>query len=177
MTEQLFFDTDCLSAFLWVRNQSLLAALYPGRIVIPRQVYVELSYPTTPHLKARIDEMIENNQASVESFDAGSEMHELYIKLTESPDTGHSIIGPGEAAGIVLAKAKNGILASNNLSDVSQYVDEYGLKLITTGDILKEACEKDLLTEAEADRIWHDMLSKRRRLGYNSFYEFLAANN
>ena len=24
LTEPLFFDTDCLSAFLWVNNQSLL---------------------------------------------------------------------------------------------------------------------------------------------------------
>lgn len=31
MTETVYFDTDCLSAFLWVNNQSLLAQLYPGR--------------------------------------------------------------------------------------------------------------------------------------------------
>ncbi|MBQ7591382.1 MAG: hypothetical protein IJU46_02515 [Clostridia bacterium] len=176
MTDQLFFDTDCLSAFLWVRNQSLLATLYPGRIVIPAQVYKELSYPSTPQLKERVDEMIAKEQARVESFDVGSEMFELYIKLTASPDPGHTVIGPGEAAGIVLAKAQNGILASNNLRDVKRYVDEYGLKLVTTGDILKEACERKLLTESEADSIWHDMLNKRRRLGYKTFYEFLEAN-
>ena len=34
----------------------------------------------------------------------------------------------GEAASIALAKEKDGILASNNLSDVSAYVSEYGLQ-------------------------------------------------
>ena len=45
MTETVYFDTDCLSAFLWVNNQSLLAQLYPGRIVLPKEVYIELSNP------------------------------------------------------------------------------------------------------------------------------------
>lgn len=45
LTEPFFFDTDCLSAFLWADNESILAKLYPGRIVIPRQVYNELSHP------------------------------------------------------------------------------------------------------------------------------------
>lgn len=39
LTEALFFDTDCLSAFLWVGNESLLPQLYPGKIVIPKPVY------------------------------------------------------------------------------------------------------------------------------------------
>lgn len=42
MTDIYFFDTDCISAFLWVRNESILAKLYPGRIVLPTQVYDEI---------------------------------------------------------------------------------------------------------------------------------------
>lgn len=45
MTEPLFFDTDCLSAFLWVNDHSLLALLYPGRIVIPAEAYDDRGYP------------------------------------------------------------------------------------------------------------------------------------
>ena len=55
MTETVYFDTDCLSAFLWVNNQSILAQLYPGRIVLPKEVYIELSNPGIPHLKARVE--------------------------------------------------------------------------------------------------------------------------
>lgn len=42
MTEKYFFDTDCLSAFLWVREESILAKLYAGKIILPAQVYNEL---------------------------------------------------------------------------------------------------------------------------------------
>jgi len=53
MIDSLFFDTDCISAFLWVNEQSLLISLYPGKIIIPQPVYDELSYKNTPHLKQR----------------------------------------------------------------------------------------------------------------------------
>lgn len=39
MTDFLFFDTDCISAFLWVNEESLLEKLYPCKIVIPKEVY------------------------------------------------------------------------------------------------------------------------------------------
>ena len=120
--------------------------------------------------------MLANKDATVESFDVGSEMYALYTKLISAPDAGHRIIDSGEAAGIVMAKEKNGILASNNLRDVKQYVEEYGLKHITTGDIMKEAYEKKLISETQANQLWQDMLNKRRKLGYQSFTEFLISN-
>lgn len=45
-TKSVFFDTDCLSAFLWVKEESLVVKLYPGRVVLPRKVFRELSNPS-----------------------------------------------------------------------------------------------------------------------------------
>lgn len=175
LTEPLFFDTDCLSAFLWVKRQSLLTQLYPSRIVIPIQVYRELSYPGIPHLKARIDSMIEFRKAMIGSFDVGSPEHSLYVKLTSIPAPGHKVIGAGEAAAIAMAKKADGILASNNLCDIAVYVKEYGLKHMTTGDILKEAYDKGLVTMPEAEALWQSMLQRRRKLGYPRFSDFLKS--
>ncbi|HBH13529.1 MAG TPA: hypothetical protein DDX29_10520 [Clostridiales bacterium] len=104
MIDSLFFDSDCISAFLWVNEQNLIALLYPGMVVIPKPAYNELSYPTTPHLKQRIDYLINNNQATLEAIHVDSDAYALYQKLTTSPDEGHKVIGPGEAAPIALAK-------------------------------------------------------------------------
>lgn len=176
MTEPLFFDTDCLSAFLWVNNQSLLAQLYPGRIVIPSAVYTELSNPRISHLKTRVDTLIAGKSARIEAIETGSAEYELYRKLVSKPDPGHVIIGKGEAAAIALAKEKGGILASNNLKDVAVYVEEYRLQHMTTGAILKEALQIGLITEALGNQLWGDMLKKRRRLGYATFTDYLQAN-
>jgi len=45
-TKSIFFDTDCLSAFLWVKEESLVVQFYPGRVVLPLEVYRELSNPS-----------------------------------------------------------------------------------------------------------------------------------
>ena len=173
MTETVYFDTDCLSAFLWVNNQSLLAQLYPGRIVLPKEVYIELSNPGIPHLKARVDAMVLNKDVVVAEIQTNTEEYRLYRKLASCPDPGHLIIGRGEASAIALAKVRGGAVASNNLRDVKAYVEEYGLELITTGDILKEALNRGLITGAEGNSIWQNMLKKRRRLGYASFSDYL----
>lgn len=173
MTDSLFFDTDCLSAFLWVRNESLLPQLYPGKIIIPRPVYTELCRPNISHLKDRVDMLLVQNLVTIQNLDIDSEEYGTYYQLTEAPAKGHKVIGKGEAASISLAKKYGGIVASNNLRDIQTYISEFGLKHTTTGDILVDAYNKGLITENEGNAIWANMLAKRRRLGAASFTEYL----
>lgn len=83
------------------------------------------------------------------------------------------VIGHGEAVSLALAKSENGIVASNNLKDISQYIEEYHLDHKTTGDILAEALTNGLITEEEGNVLWANMLNKRRKLGTNSFTDYL----
>lgn len=174
MTEPLFFDSDCVSAFLWVDKQSILSRLYPGRIVIPKPVYDELSNPSVPHLKSKIDALVLCKEASICDLDGSSEEYRLFLQMTTRPKNGHKIIGDGEAASLVLAKKHNGIIASNNLSDIMQYISDYKLKHTTTGDILVEALNRKLITEENGNAIWSQMLQKRRKLGALTFSDYLA---
>ena len=174
--QKLFFDTDCLSAFLWVNGQAILPKLYPGRIIVPEQVYIELANPRIPHLKQRIDTMKNAGQVIIASLRHGDRGYELYAEMTISPKNGKMIIGKGEAAAITLAKVNNGIVASNNLRDIMQYINNFGLSYITTGDILIEAYNNGLITEAQGNSIWASMLAKRRKLGANSFSDYLLSH-
>lgn len=172
MTEPpLYFDTDCLSAFLWVKDESILTQLYPGRVIIPKQVYDELA--SVPHLQARIDILLGKNDVELLEIEAGTPAAELYAALTGSPRPGHVIIGRGEAASLALSKTFNGIVASNNLRDIAQYIEEYNLQHKTTGDILVEALHAGIISEQEGNFLWSNMLKKRRQLGAPSFTEFL----
>ena len=173
MTDPLFFDTDCISAFLWVDEQCVLSTLYPTRIRIPRQTYEELCVPTIPHLKSRIDHLISTEQALIVDIPSDSEAYSLYYQMTVSPKNGHIIIGKGEAACLALAKTQNGIIASNNLRDINRYVKELNINHITTGDIMIEAYQKGIIDEEQGNIIWDNMLKRRRKLGYNSFSECL----
>lgn len=178
MTEQLFFDTDCIFAFLWVDNENILAKLFLGRVVIPKEVYDELSHPGVNRvkaLKAKVDSMIQSKEAFIETITVGTESYRLYRKLTNNPEPGHKIIGRGDAAAITLAKEKQGILASNNLRDISVYVKEYGLTHYTTGSIMKMAFDAGYITEVQGNEIWADMVAHRRKLGYATFSEYLKS--
>ena len=143
MTDSIFFDTDCIGAFLWVGAENLLEKLYFGKIVIPKEVYDEFNKPSIIHLKDRIDQLVANGSATIVSMEITTEEYALYKSLTTGCESGCKIIGKGEAAAISLAKKYNGVLGSNNLGDIKYYVDKFNLKHITTADILVEAFEKD----------------------------------
>ena len=97
----------------------------------------------------------------------------VYYRLTKNPGAGHRIIGAGEAAAIAMAKEYGGILASNNLRDILDYVREFNLIHVTTGSIMKEAMLAGYIDEAEGNMVWKNMLRRKRKLGYNSFSDYL----
>lgn len=173
MIDEIYFDTDCLSAFLWTRTEYLLNRLYPERITIPYQVYLELSHPNIPQLKARIDTLIQNGEARLIKLDIESKEEEMYLNLTSGSLNGRCWIGKGEAASISLAYYRNGVLASNNMRDVSYYIEKLGLKSMTTASILLEVFRKNILTEAEVNLIWSQMIAKRQKLPCNTFTEYM----
>jgi len=127
MTNKLFFDTDCISSFLWVKEENILLKLYPGRIVLPKEVFVELSNPSIPHIKRKVNELCLNGNITIKEILTGTDEYILFYELAISPPKGEKIIGKGEAAAVALAKVYGGILASNNLKDISKYVEKYNL--------------------------------------------------
>ncbi len=122
MTDKLFFDTDCISSFLWVKEENILFKLYPSRIVLPKQVFNELSIPSIPYIRLKVNELCLNGEVSTKEILANTEEYRLYHELVVSPPKGEKIIGKGEAAAIALAKTHNGIIASNNLKYISKYI-------------------------------------------------------
>ena len=117
--------------------------------------------------------MLGNGQVELKSIEIGSKEHEMFEELTQHPEPGFKIIGDGEAAAISFAVNKDGVLASNNLKDIKKYIEKYSIKHITTGDILKKAMDKFIISEEEGNDIWNDMMNRQRWLGADSFTEFL----
>jgi len=62
MIEQIFFDTDCISSFLWVDRTDILLNLYGKQIILPEQVLDELSNPSVRHLTTKVNQLLSQNQ-------------------------------------------------------------------------------------------------------------------
>lgn len=172
MTKIVFFDTDCISSFLWTQTQHLLIHCFGNDMIIPRQVYNEIS--RVPHLRQRIDVMVNDGNLAIEDIQINTDENNLYLDLTDyTRSSALPLIGRGEAAAIVLAKKNSGILASNNFRDVSHYVNLYGLNHISTPDIIHRVVNESVLTIAQADAIWIQMIAKKRKLPYSTFSDYL----
>ncbi len=164
MIEPIFFDTDCISSFLWVDRTDILLNLYPKRIILPEQVLDELSNPSVSHLSSKVNRLLSQNQIGTEKILVGTEESKLYYMLTRNPQIGQKRIGRGEASAIALAKTRKGILASNNLKDIQYYIELYRLRNLTTPMILRNALLRRLIDENEGNTIWAKVINRRRKL-------------
>jgi hypothetical protein len=71
-----------------------------------------------------------SNYLTIKTILFGSKEFDLYNSLINPIDQKNMVIGKGEAACIALSNIENGILASNNLSDIMCYVNEFKLEHI-----------------------------------------------
>ena len=102
-----------------------------------------------------------------------SDEYKIYKSLTTNTDN-QKLIGKGEAAAIALAVVRNGILASNNLSDTMPYIKKYDISYITTPDILVKAYEKGIIDEDKGNELWKNMVKRKRKLPGDSFSDYLV---
>lgn len=173
LSKQIFFDSDCLSAFLSVAKLGIPVMIYKNAIVIPKSVLKELRRSREEGFDEQLDNIIKSGVATVKDIDIGSEASKLYFQFTENPDDGFLQVGAGEAAAMALAITEHGILASNNLRDVGSYVRKYGIEHVTTGIIIHNAVENNLITADEASVIWADMINHGCKLGAMTYEEYV----
>ena len=163
----VILDADFVSSFAWVNSLNILEKLYSKRMIILEEVLEELN--RVPHLASRVELSISNGHIKCEAMFADSPEA---LQLAELLETGR--YGTGEAACMAYLTQHDGILGSNNLSDVKAFCTQNNKRLLTTADVMYQAYEKSLISLEEADKIWTDMLSKRRKLPASSFSEYMT---
>jgi hypothetical protein len=136
-------------------------------MIILEEVMEELS--RVPHLVSRVKLSIGNGHIKCEAMFADSPEA---LQLAKFLETGR--YGTGEAACMAYLTQHDGILGSNNLSDVKVFCIQNKKRLLTTADVMYQTYETSLVGLEEADKIWSDMISKRRKLPALSFSEYMS---
>lgn len=175
--DKVYFDADCLSSFLRTDNEHLLVLLFGKQIVIPSVVVAELKgfqrrnrFP----LYDRIIEMKNKGLVSFEDVKIGTNAYKIYDKLSHDNEI-QNAIGKGESSVIALAVNNSKNTASNNLTDISYWIDFYQLNNITTCDILLEIYQKNILSKDEVCDVFLKII-KVQKLQFETFDEFLIKN-
>ena len=73
---------------------------------------------------------------------------------------------------MALAHLNKGIVASNNLSDVEEYIESLDIELITSSMILTKTVENDIVSEDAANGLWGEMVKEGIGLPKDSFTEY-----
>lgn len=73
---------------------------------------------------------------------------------------------------MALAHLNNGIVASNNLTDVEEYIGSLEIELITSSMILSKAVEKDIISEDGANALWKEMVNEGIELPKDAFTQY-----
>ncbi len=163
----LVLDTDFVSSFAWVGRMDILEALYSGRMLLLEEVMDELN--RVPHLTVRVGASVDAGHISREEMLVDSPEALQFIRLHEA-----GRYGAGEAACMAYILCREGILASNNLSDVRAFCLRHGISLLTTPDVLRRLYDEGRLSLDELDHLWVGMLARQRKLPASSFSEYLG---
>ena len=172
MNTQVFYDTDCLECFLFVDAGYILEELF-SKIIIPEQVYNELMDNNTPSIVKTNFNKLKDGFVETREIQFASPEYTAYKAIEKGlwSKTG-KICGSGESAAMALAHLNDGIVASNNLSDVEEYIGSLDIELITSSMILSKAFEKDIVSETTANSLWKGMLNEGINLPKGSFSDY-----
>lgn len=172
LNKPVFYDTDCLECFLFVDAGHILEELF-SKIIIPEQVYSEIMVENTPAIVKTNFKNLKNRFVEIKEISFLSQEYTTYnlIKKGLWSKTG-KICGSGESAAITLAHLNNGLVASNNLSDVEEYIESLDIELITSSMILSKAVERDIISKENANDLWKGMINKGIKLPKESFSDY-----
>ncbi len=169
LIKPVFYDTDCLECFLFVDAGHILEELF-SKIIIPEQVYDEIMVENTPQIVKTNFKKLKKGFVNIKEIQFASPEYTTYKSIEKGfwSETG-KVCGSGESAAMALAHLNNGIVASNNLSDVEEYIESLEIELITSSMILSRAFEKDIISEDCANKLWKGMLEVGMNLPKDSF--------
>lgn len=168
--DKIYFDTDCLSSFLMVDNIGILINLYGKKCKISS--FVAMEFRKIKSINKKLLDCQNKGFFEIEDFNLKSKEANLFMLLIKG-DHKHPKIGHGEASAITLAYYNQATMASNNLKDISYYIEFYNIHNLTVADILYEAVSQNVIIKAEAEKIWQDMRNLNRRLPCNTYEEWL----
>ena len=172
LNKPVFSDTDCLECFLFVGAGYILEALF-SKITIPEQVYNELTDKGTPQIIKTNFNNFKKGFVEIKDIEFASQEYVTYKSIEKGFwSKTNSVCGPGESAALALAYLNNGIIASNNLQDVEEYIESLDIELITSSMILTEAFERNIVSENTANLLWKEMIKNGIKLPRYSFTKY-----
>ena len=160
----IFYDSDVLICFLAINRGSVLKNIF-SKVIIPEPVYNELiNMAIYQNIGQNLNFLINDGFVEIGELDFSSPEGNTYNLIRRGFWTDGNMIGRGESAAMALAIENNGIVASNNLSDVLEICEDYEIPIITTSMILAFCFELSLMVKDDIEDIWKEILTNTKQI-------------
>ncbi len=80
--------------------------------------------------------------------------------------------GMGESMCMVYCKFNNDVIASSNITEITNYCDSNNIQYITTMDFIAQALKIGLMSEAECDLFLTTVIAKKSTLPFNKISKY-----
>ena len=164
---RVLLDADVLSHFLKGERAGLLNDVFPGQLVILREVMTELEQVS--RFDQSLDFLVKIYKIKVMDFSSDNKA------LLEFENLLLAGRGPGESACMALARYHGDIIASSNLRDIKNYCQKHSITYYTTLDILHFAIQDGHLTPTECDAFLALIKKRNSKPGFDTYQQYLAA--
>lgn len=148
---KILLDCDVIIHFAKAGQQLLLPKIFPGRFVILDKVWRELEKRRSG-IQA-LSNFLDWCKIDIIAMPSDSNIIREYALLKKG-------VGDGEAACMAVAKHTKDYIASSNLNDIQDYCEKHEIVYLTTMDILLEAYNLGLISEADCDLFIYEVKSK-----------------
>ena len=153
-----------------------------SKVIIPEPVYNELiNIGIYQNIKQRLNFLIQENFVEIAELDFASTEGNTYNLIRRGFWSDGYIIGRGESAAMAFAIENNGIVASNNLSDVRDICDDYEIPIFTASMILAFCFELNLMNMDDVEDVWKKIISNTKQImpaqTFKKYYHNLFEND
>lgn len=156
---KILLDCDVVIHFLKGGKIMELPTIFPGRFVMLDKVQRELHKRNSNALAIGI--FLAAGHIPVFEMPKDERIVKEYLMLKKLMDD-------GEAACLAVAKFQKEYVASSNITQIAAYCTQNGIVYYTTMDLLHEATEKEIMTDAECDQFISEVKNRGSKLPCNT---------
>ena len=168
---KIVIDADVIIHFIKGESLHLLPQIFPNYqfVILDRLLNNELR--NRPFTKNYLDNffMFFPDAIAEIKWNPNYEMLKEFAELNKR-------YGMGESMSMVYCKFNNDVIASSNITEITDYCDANNIQYITTMDFIAQALKIGLMTEDECDLFLTIVIAKKSTLPYNKISKYNPRN-
>lgn len=164
---KIVIDADVIIHFIKGESLHLLPQIFPNYqfVILDRLLNDELRNIT--FTKKYLDNFFKffPNAITEIKWSPNYEMLKEFAELNKR-------YGMGESMSLVYCKFNNDVIASSNITEITDYCNVNNIQYITTMDLIAQALKVGLMTETECDAFLESVLAKGSKLPCNKISKY-----